>query len=296
MAETPTPQPRPAVLTWIHSDPRGLEPAMRDAFARAQGRAWRDDEASVADLRALLVYVLSTAGELGPNPPRTVQLASGAVWSIPVTAQPVRDDHAGMAAGLLMGLFPLLGVRGLHSSPKLGESVRVETQGGSLPSGPTPDRDFTGRDAAALPALAYVAMIAVGGAVSTAMALYFSQTNELKASEIVSSESVQKHAATLASLSSLVDAHVQRERSEGRTIPWEGPELELFDMLRKSTLALSEVQSPDLKTLPDVQAISESVAKATEDVGAGVRKAAESTGFGLGTAAVVAGVLWALAA
>lgn len=285
MPET-TPANRPGTLSWIHRDGRGLDRAMQDAFARSEAREWRNDEASTADLRALLLYALSTMAELGPTPPRLVSLSSGETWGVTVGERAPREDNAVVQGLLGLGALALTGAKRPQFQPLTpGARVRVETVDGQLPDGPTEDTSL-------LPAIAAVAIVSCTAVVGGVLALYFSQRNEIEATQIASSESVQKHAATLAATTSLVDAHIQRERAEQRTIPWEGKELELFESLRQSTIELAQVAPPALKTMPDLQVVSEAIANSTESVGEAAKEAAKGAGVGFGALAALAAALW----
>ena len=286
-----TPAPAPAgKLSWIHSDPRGLNEAFRAAYARAQRREWSRDDASVADQRALLLYSFATMAALSPNPPRLTAFAGGSTaWGVSATQPATREDNREVQKWIAFGAIALMG--GIQAFDReqvqmLGANVKVETEGGSLASGPHPDTAFP-------VVIGVVAIVSLATGLAATTALYFSQRNEIDASKVASDERVQKHAAALAAATNIVDTHIDREQAKGETLPWDAQELALLETLKGTTKELARTEPAPLQSVPDLGAVSAGAGKALEGIGAGATAA--GTTFGVG-GLVVAGLgLWLLA-
>jgi hypothetical protein len=257
-------------ITWVHTDRRGIGAATDAAYARARAMHWTNDEESTADQRALVLLACMASAALSPRPP---VLQNNAVTVYP-TERSARADSQEYQAALMWGVVYLLG--STEEDVKAGRlalqaAVRVETQDGSMPEGPSPaDTGF--------PFLAVVAIVSATTALAGCLALWFSQRNELEATKIISDERVQKHAAALAELSSRIDSHVQLEQARGMTLPWDEEERKTLDTLRATTSELAKTPAAELATAPSLTSVSQAVAGAVTNVGTAAKNA--GTGFG----------------
>lgn len=262
-------------IVWTHTDTRGIVAATQAAYARARKRDWSRDEASVQDQRALVLYALMASVALSPSPPveqnGTLVVATG-----PRAPTPEGQDWQ---TALVWGVVYLLGVTKQDVDAgrmTLTVRVRVETENGYLPSGPTEDAGF--------PFLGAIAIVTAATALAGVLALWFSQRNEIDATKIAADERVQKHAAALAEASSVVDAHLQAEQTAGQSLPWDTAQLSYLETLKDSIRELAKTPSAPLQSVPDLGAISGGVAQGAKDAGAGVKNLATGAGVGLGTA------------
>jgi hypothetical protein len=254
---------------------------------------WTNDEDSVADQRALVLLACMASAALSPRPP---VLQNGDVTVYP-TERSSRQDSQEFQAALMWGVVYLLG--STEEDVKAGKlalqvPVKVETQDGALPSGPSPvDAGF--------PFLAIVAIVSATTALAGVLALWLSQRNELEATKILSDERVQKHAAALAEMSSRIDAHVQEEQARGMTLPWDDEERKTLDSLRSTTSELAKTPAAELASAPNLTAVSQAVAGAVSSTGAATAGAITSTagavkdaGLGVGTVMGIGVLLWLL--
>jgi outer membrane murein-binding lipoprotein Lpp len=274
-------------ITWVHMDSRGIGAATNAAYARARAMHWTDDEASVADQRALVLLACMASAALSPRPP---VLQQNDVMVYP-TERSARADSQEYQAALMWGVLYLLG--STEADVKAGrlalqDRVRVETQDGSLPEGPTPEKD-TG-----FPFLAVTAIIAATTAIAGCLVLWFSQNNELKATKILSDERVQKHAAALAELSSRIDSHVQAEQAHGQTLPWDEEERKTLDALRATTSELAKTPSSELASAPNLTSVSQAVAGAVSSTGTATAGAISNAGTSFGVVVGLGLLLWLL--
>lgn len=251
----------PAMLTWIHSDPRGMANAENSAFLRAASMRWTPDADSVADLRALVVSCFSNVSALGPTPPL---VQDGSLVVYPNRSKGDTSAQAWQDA-VMAGVAVLLGNPGTKYS--LDSSVRIQTQGGA-----TPAPLETG-----FPFLGAVVLVAVVGAIAAVVVDWLDQSNQIEAIKISTDAHVAEHAATLASANQIIDAHLSREHVSGQSIPWDAQELEQLERLRNSTRTLTEWKAPELRPGP----VGGAVGGAVSDVGKGAADAARSAGTGI---------------
>ena len=286
MPEASTPQ---GSITWVHTDTRGIGTATDAAYARATSMHWTNDDASVADQRALVLLACMASAALSPRPPVE---QNNAVLVSP-TERSARADSQEFQAALMWGVVYLLG--STEDDIKAGNlalqvPVRVETQDGAVPSGPSPaDTGF--------PFLAVVAIVSATTALAGVLALWLSQRNELEATKILSDERVQKHAAALAELSSRIDSHVQEEQARGMTLPWDEEERKTLDTLRSTTSELAKTPEAELESAPNLTSVSQAVAGAVTNTGnavANVGAAAKDAGLGIGAVVGIGILLWLL--
>jgi hypothetical protein len=260
-------------ITWIHTDTRGIQAATAAAYARAVQHRWTRDEDSVQDQRALVLYALMACTALSPDPP---VLENGSV-AVRMGTRASSTDSQDWQRALVWGVVYLLGVTKADIDAgrmNLSVRVRVETEDGALPAGPTADTGF--------PFLAVVAIVTATTALAGVISLWLSQRNEIDGTKIASDERVQKHAQALAEASSVVDAHVQAEKAAGQTLPWDTEQVKYLDTLKSTILELGKTPDAPLKSVPDLGAVSGAVAGAVTDVGSGVKTAAAVGGGGFG--------------
>jgi hypothetical protein len=169
----------------------------------------------------------------------------------------------------------------------LSARVRVETEDGALPSGPTPDTGI-------FPWLGAIAIVTAGTALAGVLALWFSQRNEIDATKIASDERVEKHAAALAEATSVIDTHVQAEQAAGQTLPWDTEQVKYLDDLKSSIRELAKTPETTLKSAPDLKAVTEGIGAGAKAAGEGFGKALPAAGAGFGTVVAIAAVLYFL--
>lgn len=285
MAEGSSSTPK-AGITWVHQDARGIVAGTRAAYARAVQQRWSRDDASVADQRSLVLYALMAAAALSPEPPSsqngTIVVSTGVRAS--------STDAQDWQTTLLWGVVYLLGVT--QEDVKAGRMdlsarVRVETEDGALPSGPTADTGI-------FPWLGAIAIVTAASALAGVLALWFSQRNEIDATKIASDERVAKHAAALAEATSVIDTHVEAERAAGQTLPWDTEQVKYLDDLKSSIRELAKTPETTLKSAPDLKAVTEGIGAGAKAAGEGVGKALPATGAGFGAVIAIAAVLYFL--
>lgn len=273
-------------LAWIHTDTRGINAAQASAYNRALRYQWSRDADSVQDQRALVVYALMAAASLSPRPP---ELVAGVV-NVDASARADRTDSQGIQLALVWGVIYLLGGNAdklRAGAYDLTARIRVETEDGAMPEGPQ-------QDTGAFPFLAAVCVINATLALAGVIALWLSQQNEIDGTEIAANERVQKHAATLATLSAVVEQHVAQEQEKGATLEWTPQELAFVDDLKASIKSLEQTPAADLKTVPDLGKVSGAVAGAVTDAGTTVKNIGEAAKGAARGAGEGAGIVLAL--
>lgn len=285
MAESTTTPATGGSITWTHTDTRGIVPATQAAYARAVGLHWTRDDASVQDQRALVLYALIGSAALSAAPP----LVENGALTVKTGVRAGSTDSQDWQRALIWGVVYLLGVSKADIDAgrmNLSTKVRVETEDGALPSGPV-------EDTGVFPWIAAIAIVSATTALAGVIALWLSQRNEIDATKIASDERVAKHAAALAEASSIVDAHVQAEQAAGATLPWDTEQVKYLDALKSSIVELQKTPETDLKSVPDLKAVSGAVAGAVTDTGTAIKTAGAAAGGGFGIVLAL-GVLYLL--
>jgi hypothetical protein len=277
----PTSPPAASELTWAHTDSRGIGPGIAASFLRATTRGWRNDEASTADLRALVLNSFLQVAMMGFAPPSSSQNVLS-IHPYPSARQDYRDAQD----ALMLAVYALL-AENPAAKYSITENIRFETEDGTAPAPPTsPETGFLWE------ATVVVAIIVVTGAVAAVVSDWLDQKNQIEATKLATDANAQKLAATLAAANQLVEAHLDREQTTGQTIPWEPAELDLLSTLKSDTKSLAEWKAPELKQAPIAAGAANvlgSTGKAVESVGKGA-----SAGIGVGAVLAVLGGIYLL--
>lgn len=276
-----TTTPTKPTLTWAHTDTRGLREALGASFVRAVTGDWRNDQASVADLRALVLSSFITTAHLGWNPPSTSQ----GVLSVRPYPNAERSDFRDAQDAIMRAVYALLAPNPLERYA-LQSDVRVETEDGTPAAAPETGAFW-------LPAvLGGIAIVAVTGAIAAVVSDWLDQRNQLDATKLATDANAKKLASTLAAANQLVEAHLDRENETHETIAWDEHELELFETLKSTTKELAEYKAPtNVRPGP----IAGGAASVLQGTGQAVSKAGTGVGVGAATLpiAIVVGLfLW----
>jgi len=230
-------------LRWIHSDDRGIGPAVVAGYARAKNGPWSAaDEATRADFRALLVGVIATMALAGPVPP----VVEGK--QIIVSVHPSsRDDDFLWQRSLARGISAFIG----GSKPDLPfGSYTVTTKGGTK-GVVTPNAAFLWVEA--------VVVLGIVGIVAAYNYLIVSQDNELESLRIASDHKKQELAAELAAAAEVVEKHKIEEAKRGLSLPYSEGELAQMSSLDKAVERTTGWAPPPMKTTPDITGITEAI-------------------------------------
>lgn len=276
---------------WVHNDPVGLEQAVGLGLQRAEQGNWALDDASRADLRALLLGACVFASALSSKPPYAINPASMQGDGEIVIPQAPSDgslpdatNRAKVQLALVKGASGLLAAgKDVTKLPSPPGDCTIVTSGGlrdkgfhmQEPSGA--DGLFpTGSQPAEAGSVLLVAfaVVVIVGAVSSVWYLIHSEDDELANNQLAADAKVKEHAQAVGAAVSLVKDHLAREDHEGKHLAWDPAELATIDKLLASSNAIAQWQPPALQTVPHVAAV-------TEAVGGAVKSAGEGLGGGL---------------
>jgi hypothetical protein len=265
-----SPTPSKAALTWAHTDTRGIQNGVGASFVRAIAGNWQNDQASVADLRALVLNSFVVTASLGWNPPSSSQ----GVLTVRPYPNGDRSDFRDAQDAIMRAVYALLAPNPLERYA-LRSDIRFETEDGSAPAAPV-ETGFL------LPAfLGGVAIVVVTGAIAAVVSDWLDQRNQIEATKIATDANAKKLAATLAAANQLVEAHLDRENETHQTVSWDEHELELFETLKATTKELAAYKAPtNVRPGP----IAGGAASVLQGTGEAVSKA--GTGVGVGAATV----------
>jgi hypothetical protein len=214
--------------------------------------------------------VLGVAASLGPGAP-VADADTDAILVRMVASD--RTDSLEFQRALVAGLMALiLGPPNPVAAKDLVSSGywQMETQGGA-PAVITKRRPVETEGLGVLIGIAII--IIVVGAVAGAL-LYDAHQAEVAVRKIEGDSKQQQLKTLLAKATEMVDKHHERERKEGRTIPWDAGELKMLDMLQTGIHDVTGWTPSPLSTTPNLK-------KFSEDAGEGVKKIGEGIGTGV---------------
>ncbi|MBX3128387.1 MAG: hypothetical protein KF718_16815 [Polyangiaceae bacterium] len=237
-------------VLWTHTDPRGLQPAITGALARAEAGSWSNDSGSRADMRALMLAALGASANLSALP---VGPAGEYGSSVFPQTKSERTDHQEAQQAILQGVALLqTGGRDPLAAPKRGG--KIFTEGGEPAT-------FKADDVA-LGWAGAVAIVGVVGVLACTTWQYFSQKNELEFIRVSTDANVKKHAEALGRVTSMVDGHRAKEEKAGSSLPWDEQEMLILNQLLATSKSLADWKPPAPVTIPNTAAAVDKVAGA----------------------------------
>jgi hypothetical protein len=247
----------PAKCQWSHNAGAALGVEVPRALATvgATGRA-----GDVATWRAFVLGVVASTADLGPTPV--------AIDGTDLVVRPTLDsrrDRATWQRAIAYGLAALVAPKDATTPPELvGESVNVTTIGGEPATLTRPG------NVEAFPLAAIAAVVVVYGIVAAAVAYSVAVVAEKDLRAMEGDFKREALAKTLAESAAMVEAHVDRETREKRSIAWAEGELARLEALNRATEAASGWKPDPLASVANLRGLSDDAGRALKAASSGL--------------------------